>query len=221
MFSVLTGHVARVTLGVALLTGAGTITILAHEPSGDLEPAVRQCLASHDQNSDYCANAVALSGMTPDEFWPLVAFKAFDGAFVAKQKEQSKPDLFALLRACAESHDRTSHECARAQEATGLGDDDFWAKMQAKFGVTLCENADPREDADTCWSHDVAERQTSSPLPSWVQDCFTKYSAALSTRGTRGMADQAAEACGRAARQSGLSPRQFFAKYGVPQAAKN
>lgn len=220
MLSGVAGRVARVTFAVALLTGAGTITILAHEPSSDLQSAVRQCLDSHDQNSDYCANAIALSGMNADEFWPMVAFKAYDGAFkVEKQKEQPKPDLFTLLQACADTHDRASDECARAQEATGLGDDDFWAKMHAKFGVTLCENADD-ESADDCWPAS-AQGNTGGTLPEWAKDCFTKYAAALAPRGTSWMADQAADACGKAVRRSGLTPRQFFAKYGLPQAAKN
>src|SRR5205823_1852942 len=158
-----------------------------------------------------CANAIALSGMSGTDFWPMVAFKLFDGAgFKEAPKEQPKPDLFTLLKACAESHDRASAECAAAQDATGLSDDDFWAKMQAKFGVQRCDRVESSENDESpdCWQNDA--QPAPAALDGMVKDCFAKYGAALSERGTSAMANEAGELCGRAVRKSGLSPRDFF-----------
>src|SRR5438045_9540374 len=115
MFRSLGARIAAVTVAASLFIGS--TTIVAHEPSSDLSSAVRQCLDSRDQNSDYCANAIALSGMSSVDFWPMVTFKLFDGAgFKDTPTEQPKPDLFTLLKACAESHDRASAESPAAQD---------------------------------------------------------------------------------------------------------
>ena len=221
MFRSLEARIAAVTIAASLFMGSAT-TIVAHEPSSDLSSAVRQCLDSHDQNSDYCANAIALSGMSSVDFWPMVAFKVFDGAsFKDAPKEQPKPDLFTLLKACAESHDRASAECAAAQNSAGLSDDDFWAKMQAKFGVQLCDRVGSSDDDESsdCWQSDA--QPAPAVLDGMVKDCFAKFGAALSDRGTSAMANEAGEVCGKAVRKSGLSPRDFFAKYGMPKASRN
>ena len=221
MFRSLEARIAVVTIAASLFMASAT-TIVAHEPSNDLSSAVRQCLDSHDQNSDYCANAIALSGLSSVDFWPMVTFKLFDGAgFKDTPTEQPKPDLFTLLKACAESHDRASAECAAAQDSTALSDDDFWAKMQAKFGVKLCDRVGSGDNdaSSDCWQSDA--QPAPAVLDGMVKDCFTKYGVALSERGTTAMANEAGEVCGRAVRTSGLPPRDFFAKYGMPKASRN
>lgn len=210
-----------ITITTALLLAGAAVTISAHEPSNDLSGAVRQCLESHDPASDYCANALTLSGLSSADFWPMIAFKLFDGATFEAPKPQ--PDLFTLMKACFVSHDAASEDCARAQDATGLSSDDFWAKMQAKFGVTFCGQAQmsnhPENDQpQQCWPPlaelEPAQTTAISGLDGLVKDCFAKYRAAASRRGPSAMANAAAEACGKAIRESGLAPRDFFARYG-------
>lgn len=210
-----------IIVATALLLAGAAVTISAHEPSNDLSGAVRQCLESHDPGSDYCANALALSGMSSVDFWPMIAFKLFDGATFEAPKPQ--PDLFTLMKACSMTHDPASEDCARALDASGLSSDDFWAKMHGKFGVTFCDqpqasNHPENDQPQECWPPfvDLQPAQTTAitGVDGLVKDCFAKYRAAASRRGPSTMANAAAEACGKAIRESGLSPRDFFAKYG-------
>ena len=137
--------------------------------------------------------------------------------------------LSAAVHRCLDSHDPMSDECTDALALSGMAAADFWPTLAFKLydGAAFCEDAhaDNHPDTETpkedCWPPVVdappVQSDTITTLDGMVKDCLAKYRLAAARRGPSAMANAAAESCARAIRESGLSPRDFFSKYGAPR----
>ncbi len=104
----------------------------------------------------------------------------------------------------------TSEACRRAMEATGLDEKDFWAR----FG--------PRAEPTAKTSPAATPTVDSQELKRLVKDCFAKYAAAKDATGDAAaeLARVAKEACLKAIEASGLTPEEFWARFGPKASAK-
>ncbi len=167
---------------------------------------------------DACQRALAASGLTPDQFWakiqPLIHRPA-------KPSELPKTgELAPLVKECLEKYLKLStfkdapaevlekwraaakEACTRAIEASGLTPQQF----SAKFGPKA--SAPPSSSPQT------------SGVGALVNDCLTKYAAltAMSDKTSEAFEKARAatiEACERAIAASGLTPQEFWAKFGA------
>ena len=191
------------------------------KPRSDAERLVRECVerfegylrSETDETRraarEACAKAQKASGLTPDEFWAKFL------ALVHRTKPAAEPtgDLERLVRDCLEKyainrrepsdeHLRVAKEaCAKAVEASGLTPDEFWKKFSPK--------AEPKPTT----------KPTTTELAALVKYCLTKYAYAASLKDAPAELVEkarraASETCAKAIAASGLTPEQFWAKYG-------
>ena len=163
---------------------------------------VRACLASKDPRSTECARAIEKSGLSVEDFWPMVAMSFARTA--PKTTEVSTRDLLSLVSACVASHERGSKYCEKALELSGLTPDEFWAKVGPLFAKT---------DQVTT---DSPARSTEKPtmpreaLYGLVTACLSKYEHA---KDSPDGAAQASEACRKAIEATGLTSEEFWKRF--------
>lgn len=188
-----------------------------HTNTRELIGLVTACVASHERSSEPCAKALALSGLSADEFWAKVG-AMFDNK---KNEPTSSPKttagLTAIIGACLEKFEAAkkgaytepivnTEACKKAFEATGLTPEQFYAKFVQKRAAT----EKPR----------TTQRMSDADLAALVKDCFARYTAATAAKGNEDLAHAAYEACTKAMTASGLTGDAFWAKFGTPQAPK-
>lgn len=191
---------------------------------------VTACVASHERSSEPCAKALALSGLSADEFWAKVGgmFENKKHEPTASPKTTEKPkttngDAAALIKECVAAYERArqTHEsgeavsqiCNKAIAASGLSANDFWAKYYPKPATS--EQPKPtvtRKPQPT-------QRVSDADLAALVKDCFAKYTAAAAAKGNEDLAHAAYDACTKAMAASGLTGDAFWAKFGKPTAS--
>ncbi len=213
---------AHTTTNVTASTSA-TSTSTRNTTSGDLEAAVKACLATKDPQSLECHTALDLSGVSNEEFWTRLALSLNEQ--LARQTSTSSPkpeptkkpettepthpvvtgDLLYVVAACVESHERSSAACQKALEMSGLSADEFYAKVAARFG----KNTDPTTKSEP--TAKPTEKTNTEGLSILIKDCLTKYETAKNTNdgGTA-----ASEACKKAIEASGLASNDFWARFG-------
>src|SRR6266550_3690981 len=97
------------------------------------------CFDSRDPDSEQCRAALEVSPVDADFFTRLAA-----NVQMPQPKPEPKPDLYALLKACAATKNFDSDECARVIDASGLSPADFKAKFAAKLGCFSTSNNDEK-----------------------------------------------------------------------------
>ena len=220
LLNALIRHAAAVTLvvGAAGAMLAGSMNVAAAQPhmttidttqtmkqtTADraLDEYVKACLASKDPRSTECARAIEKSGLSVEDFWPMVAMSFARTA--PKTTEVSTRDLLSLVSACVASHERGSKYCEKALELSGLTPDEFWAKVGPLFAKT---------DQVTT---DSPARSTEKPtmpreaLYGLVTACLSKYEHA---KDSPDGAAQASEACRKAIEATGLTSEEFWKRF--------
>lgn len=111
---------------------------LAAKDGTDFWTAFERCLATRDVRSDPCLRARELIGFNDADFHAkfdryLAQRDAQAGRATATPKP-SATTFDTLLRACGDTHDKTSDPCLRALVLSGLQPAEFWAKVEAKVG---------------------------------------------------------------------------------------
>lgn len=119
--------VATVSAFAATATAATAVT--AHNDG--FNERIVNCFDSRDANSDQCLAALEVSPVDSN-FYRTLADNLDN--MPAKEEPAPEVDLYALVKACAATHDLESDECAVAVEQSGLSLDDFKAKFAAKLG---------------------------------------------------------------------------------------
>ena len=126
-------------------------------PMPDFETLLRECLDSHDPDSDACAAAALESGMSYEDFRAKIVAKLEPEktqkseskeqpkaeptrkpeAVVVKKTEpvKTKDDFATWFEKCLNTRDFNSDECLRAEELSGLGTADFEAKFNSKLAA--------------------------------------------------------------------------------------
>ena len=215
------------TTNVAASSTTSTVTSSKNTTNGDLEAAIKACLATKDPQSLGCHAALDLSGVSNEEFWAKLAFSlneqvarqsgqpntATPKPEPTKKPETTEPthpvvtgDLLYVVAACVESHERSSAACQKALEMSGLSADEFYAKVAARFGKPTEPTTKPTEPAAK-----PSERTSTEGLSILIKECLTKYENAKNT--SEG-SSAASEACKRAIEASGLSANDFWARFG-------
>jgi hypothetical protein len=108
---------------------------LAAKDAGDFWTVFNKCLETRDVNGDVCAKAQQLIGFSDTDFRAkFERYLADKDAQAAKTTAKPLTVSDAMLRACVDTHSRTSQSCLEAQIASGIAATEFWAKLEAKFG---------------------------------------------------------------------------------------
>jgi hypothetical protein len=118
---------------------------LAAKDSGDFWVWFEKCLDTRDVRSDACVRAQELIGFNDADFLGkferyLAERDAKSGKAAATPKPSapstaSGTTLETVLKACGESRSRMSEACLKALVMSGLQPNDFWVKVEAKFGA--------------------------------------------------------------------------------------
>jgi len=166
-----------------------------------LSVAIRRCLADWrayaEQSSAACAQALAASGLSPEDFW-----KKFEDWAVQQQgpSQDSTTDVTALVKDCFAKYtakDPTTFEaCKKAMAASGLSGDDFWDTYGRPTPPSTSPTSSPSEGTSQL-----------------VVTCIKLRNALTSTADTERVA-ALNEACSKAFAATGLSPTEFWTKFG-------
>lgn len=213
----------------AMASTTTTVNSTETTKTTELSELVAACLETKDPQSAECAAASDASGLTHEEFWAKLAMSLSErvtktGPKVEAPKiETAKPEgakavtntheLLSLVAACVESHERTSGECDRALRASGLGADDFWAKvgpMLTRSPETQKTDA-PKSVTKTEAPKTDTTKPTDETLSLLIKDCLAKYASATTSAAGP---SPASEACRKAIAASGLSSSDFWARFG-------
>jgi hypothetical protein len=129
------------------LSGLGTADFeakfnakLAAKDGGDFWVWFDKCLGSRDWRSDTCVRAQELIGFNDEDFHAkFERYLAERDAQASKTSKTptpttAKPSLVALVTLCGETHLRASESCRLALTLSGIKPDEFYAKVEAKFG---------------------------------------------------------------------------------------
>ena len=136
----------------------------------------------------------------------------------APKPESTKPstntrELSALIAACVETHERTSGACDQALRASGLGADEFWARVEAlvRKSTDAAKTETPKTVTKTEAPKTDAPKTTNESLSLLIKDCLAKYASANNSAEGPALAS---EACRKAILASGLSSNDFWARFG-------
>ncbi len=211
------------------VTASTTTTVAASSKNttgDDLDTLIKACLATKDTRGAECATAIHKSGLSESDFWANVAMSLHEQlgrqtsehvAGTPKPEPTKKPgdttsthpatsELLGLVTACIASHERSSEPCAKALELSGLAPDDFWAKVTAAFGrsETKTERSEtPKPDTT---------KPTDEAIGLAIKACLARFEAYRNGATTEPITTS--EACRKAYEASGLTPEQFWAKFG-------
>ena len=166
-----------------------------------LSVAIRRCLGDWrtyaEQSSAACAQALAASGLSPEDFW-----KTFEDWAVQDQgqSEDSTTDVTALVRDCFAKYtakDPTTLEaCKKAMAESGLSGDDFWNAYGRPTPPSTSPTSSPSEARDQL-----------------ILTCIKLRNALASMAETERVAAPT-QACDKAFAATGLSPIEFWTKFG-------
>ena len=189
---------------------------------------ITACVATHERTSEPCQKALALSGLTPDEFWTKVSALFPTTNTEPKPQTQSSPStdtagLEVLIKDClaryavakngAGDASLASEACRTAIAASGLSSTDFWSRFGPKVEMRTPAPTRKPEETKKPTTTSTAPTVTTAQVEVMAKDCFTKY---LIAKNTKEGGTAAAEACSRAIAASGLSAIAFWAKFGTP-----
>ena len=227
---------AKVALSLSAQLAAPVKTEKTAEPVETAKPStsthelfglVTACVATHERSSEPCHKALALSGLTTDEFWTKISalFPKTDTG----PKHETRPSttdtaaLEVLIKDClaryAAAKNSTgdaslaSEACRKAITASGLSSTDFWSRFGPKTEMKTPAPTRKPEETRKPNTTTTTPTVTTAQLEMMVKDCFTKY---LVAKNTKEGGAAAAEACNRAIAASGLSATAFWAKFGTP-----
>ena len=194
--------VAVVSAFVAMALAAPAVT--AHNDG--FKERILACFDSRDPDSDQCRAALDVSPVDADFFTRLAANLGTPHT-KPEPKPEPKPELWTLVRACAETRDLDSEECARAIETSGLSLEDFKAKFAAKLGCVSTRNHDV---VDPC-----AKKSESYDVTSTIKDCLALRATVtgMSASDLMAKAEKVNTVCGKALSESRLTAAQFWSKY--------
>jgi len=197
--------------------------------TAELSELIAACLETKDPQSAECVNAASASGVSREEFWAKVAMSLSERVAKMEPKaettknespkpESTKPptntrELLSLVAACVQSHERTSGACDQALRASGLGADDFWAKVSAMLAKSTeaPKTDEPKTVTKTEAPKTDAPKTTDETLSLLIKDCLAKYASASTDAAGPSLAS---EACRKAIVASGLSSSDFWARFG-------
>ena len=160
-----------------------------------LEAQVKECVAEFVAGtadaSDTCRNAIAASGLTPQEFWTKF------GPHAGTAKGELSSEALAMARECVTKYNAkatdASATCKRAIELSGLTSAEFAAKFLPRPTPTTA----PKTTVNTETSALVAR-------------CLQLYAGATTSDDPKAASD----ACAAAINATGLTSTAFWAKYG-------
>lgn len=224
---------SRATANVTSTMTGTTAASTKNTTSGDLDAAIKACLATKDRQSLECNTALDMSGLSNEDFWAKLAFSLNEQVTRSKTTDKAEPritpsrspmsaspkpetakphddgktgELIGLVTACVASHERSSEPCAKALELSGLAPEDFWAKVTATFG---------HGDAKTEPSHTPkpqTAKATDESITQAIKECLARFEAYRNGATTEPISTS--EVCRKAYEASGLTPEQFWAKFG-------
>ncbi len=207
---------------VTASTNTTTLATSKNTTTSDLEAAIKACLASKDPQSLECNTALDMSGLPNEDFWAKLAFSLNEQVARSKSTDKTEPshtpkpettkprdegktgELIGLVTACVASHERSSEPCAKALELSGLSADDFWAKVTTTFGHGDTKT-EPSHKPDTTKPSDEAVGLA-------VKACLERFEAYRSGATTEPITTS--EVCRKAYEATGLTPADFWAKFG-------
>lgn len=184
---------------------------------GDFWAWFDRCLATRDRRSDVCRKAQSLIGFNDNDF---------QAKFYRYLAQKDGGDFWAWFDKCLATRDVRSEPCLKAQALIGFSDKDF----QAKFARYLAERDATLSKPTATPKPTTTPKPTATPTPTtmWsaytdmlVKDCLVKNALALNSGGSTAAITAAGEACQKAIIATGLSSRDFWARFAVPQPAKN
>lgn len=205
------------------LSGLGTADFeakfkvkLAAKDGADFSTWFEKCLGTRDLSSAACRKAQELSHLSSADF---------EAKFKAKLAAKDGGDFWTWFEKCLATRDVHSDPCVRAQALIGMSDADF----QAKFARYLAERDAASHKPSPTPKPTPTAKPTPVPAPTvWtayvellVKGCLVKYAAATATPGSTEAITAAGEACQKAMTATGLSPHDFWARFGASQPAKN
>jgi hypothetical protein len=173
-----------------------------HNTAG-LEAAIHQCLIDWrnyaETTSAACAQALAASGLSPEDFW-----RKFEAWAVEQPNDtDTTANVEALVKECfakyAAKDPTTLETCKKAMAASGLSGDAFWDK----FGRPTPPATEPKPST---------KPTTSTELYQLMALCFKLHSAITPTT-EKSQIDAAYDACNKAIALSGMSVTDFWTKY--------
>ena len=170
---------------------------------GDFATWFDKCLGTRDLGSDPCRRAFELSHMTRADF---------EQKYKAKLAAKDGGDFWAWFDRCLATRDVHSDACAKAQALIGFSDADFHAKFARYLAERDAKAGKTPAPTPTVWSAYVEQL---------VKDCLQKTALALAAPGSTEATTVAGQACQKAITATGLSPRDFWARYPVTQPVKN
>jgi hypothetical protein len=167
-----------------------------------LDGAIKQCLADWrsyaETTSASCAQALAASGLSAEDFW-----KKFEAWAVQQPDEATTTDVDALVKDCfakyAAKDPTTLDACKKAMAASGLNGDDFWNTYGRPTVPTTAPTTAPKST-------------TSDATYQLLVTCFKLHSALTSTS-EPARVTAAYDACNKAIVATGLTTADFWAKY--------
>ena len=187
----------------------------ANTNTRELIGLVTACVASHERSSEPCAKALALSGLSADEFWAKVS-----ALFENKKNEptaspKTTEGLTAIIGACLEKFEAAkkgaysepivnSEACKKAFEMTGLTPEQFYARFVQK---TTTVSPKPSPTTST----------TNEATYAAIKACLAKLEAARNG-GTTESVTTSLE-CRKAYEATGMTPEQFWTKFNPKPAA--
>jgi hypothetical protein len=213
--------------------------------TGELLGLINACVESREHSSEPCAKALALSGLSADDFWAKVSTLFNKPTTTAPKTDAPKTDapktdapktdapkterpmtdaLYALIKDCL-----AKYESARTTNDGGTAASDACKKaieasgmtssdFWAKFGPKPTTTAKPQPTPTA--KPQATQTVSDADLTVMVKDCFAKYLAATAAKGNEDLGRAAGEACNKAIAASGLVSSEFWAKFGTPQSPK-
>jgi len=124
---------------ISAMSAMALVTTAVYAHNDGFNERIVACFDSRDPDSEQCRAALEVSPVDADFFTRLAA-----NVQMPQPKPEPKPDLYALLKACAATKNFDSDECARAIDASGLSPADFKAKFASKLGCFSTSNNDEK-----------------------------------------------------------------------------
>lgn len=189
-----------------------------------LDAAIKQCLADWrnyaETASAACAQALAASGLSPEEFWKKFEAWAVQQQGQAGDATEPKPSTTPkpsaneqtslLLATCFKLHnaitstteksriDAAYDACNKAIAATGMSVTEFWTKYAKELA--------PAKPSPTATPKPVTNTAEVAQL---IAKCLDLYKNLTTTGDTRSVSD----ACRLAIQASGMTSADFWAKF--------
>lgn len=168
----------------------------------DLEGAITPCLARYlagtaDQ-SDACRNAIAASGLSPQEFWTKL------GPYAERAKHALSEDATHMAKECVTKYNARSADatatCKKAIQLSGLTSAEFAAKFLQRLTETKPS------------SSPVTTRPATAEFEQLVYTC-RKLQGAITETATSEQVNAARALCEKAITASGMSPADFWNRW--------